>query len=227
MSIGLKGNEVRVEAHDDAWVARFEAEKKALEEILKPLAARIRIEHVGSTSVKDLSAKPIIDVAVGLPQRELVGRALELLLKADRLYLKWGNQPGMLLMAYGDPREVFYHLVVRNSAAWDRLISIRNQLRRFPKIAKEYEALKKRLAEAHPDSRLAYAAGKKAFLTSLLSRGLEDVGRARMVQRRWQAESRLEADLADHYGFHLSLGGRTGVDPDIQESLLSMDRFPA
>lgn len=218
MVTGLKGNEVRIEEYSEEWPKRFEAERAELQEILKPLGAKLRIEHVGSTSVKGMVAKPIIDIAIGLPTRELVGDALALMLAAGRTYVKWGNQPGMLLMASGDPRQVFYHLVVRNSPAWSRLVTVREQLRRNPKIAATYMAIKKQLAEEHPSSRLMYAAGKKAILSAIIGRGFDEVLRHRVTRARWRAEAELETDLARHYG--IAPGAAPPVkDPDITEAI--------
>ncbi len=200
MPLGLKGNELRVEQYDAEWSLRFEKEKTELIKLLVPLKNPARIEHVGSTSVAGLAAKPIVDIAIGLSTREQVAHARALLLKAGRHYIKWGNQPGMLLMANGNPREVFYHLVAINSPAWIWLVQVRNQLRRYPKIARQYAKLKMHLAEQHANSRLLYAAGKKPLLNTLRVRGLLEVVRARVARDKWSTDRRLQMYLRAREG---------------------------
>jgi GrpB-like predicted nucleotidyltransferase (UPF0157 family) len=161
-------------------VAAFEAEKNELAEILSPLAGPA-IEHVGSTAVPGLAAKPIVDVAIGLRDASEVTQALALLSKHGRSYVKGANQPGMLFMARGegDLRTAHYHLVVRGSPAWQKLIVFRDYLRRHPGAAAEYGALKTRLADQYPDTRAAYMDAKRSALRAIMQRGFAEDRRRR------------------------------------------------
>lgn len=62
--MGLKAGTVRLEEYDNKWADMFAEEKVNLQKVFGEIA--ICIEHIGSTSVEGLSAKPIIDIAVGL-----------------------------------------------------------------------------------------------------------------------------------------------------------------
>ena len=66
--IGLDKNSVKVVPYDATWKDEFEKEKVILKNLLKDFD--VRIEHVGSTSIPGLSAKPIIDIALGVKEEK-------------------------------------------------------------------------------------------------------------------------------------------------------------
>jgi GrpB-like predicted nucleotidyltransferase (UPF0157 family) len=193
---GLRGDEVRISRYRKRWPGDFDREKQLLRRELKALPFPVRIAHVGSTSVRGLAAKPIIDIALGVRNTGEVGQLLARLLTSGRTYVKAGNQPGMLLVAKGDPRRFFYHLVVVGSPAWDRLILVRDQLRRYPAIAQEYEAVKRAAAASNPGSRLAYADAKAPFIRAILNRAY--------MERRSVAATRAARHHADQVDAVLS-----------------------
>lgn len=169
---GLRGDEVRVVAYQDDWPERFTAEELELRRIIaEEKDLDVEIAHVGSTSVPGMVAKPIIDIALGVREPAAAGTLLAALLAAGRVYIKAGNQPGMLLAGKGDPRTVLYHVVTHGTPAWDRLVLVRQQLRRHRGLAEEYGQTKLDAAARHPGSRLAYAAAKSEIVRAILNRG--------------------------------------------------------
>ncbi len=180
--IGLELRRVEIVPYDPAWSKAFADEKVRLDRILSDAQITAVIEHIGSTAVKGLAAKPIIDIAIGFNNPSEVGRALGVLVGAGREYVKAANQPGMLFMAIGRPQRQFhYHLVTLYTPAWFKLLVVRDYLRRHPAVATQYEDVKRQLAARYPASRLEYARGKDPFLRALVSRGF--------MQHRRKAEA--------------------------------------
>jgi GrpB-like predicted nucleotidyltransferase (UPF0157 family) len=192
--IGLASGKVKVAAHDPAWKDAFRDEKKALQDALQDLAQSAVIEHVGSTAVEGLAAKPIIDIAIGFRSLQDLNRGLELLVASDRDYVKAANQPGMLFMAKGEDgqRSFHYHLVVYGTPAWRKLLVFRDYLRRHPGVASEYGKLKTTLADELPDSRVKYMARKRPALRAIMQRGF-----AENARRRQAASIALSLTMAD------------------------------
>ncbi|MFK4145058.1 GrpB family protein [Streptomyces sp. NPDC004065] len=192
MAHGLARGTVRLVEHDPDWAAVFKAEAYALQAVLRRHRIAAQIQHVGSTAVQGMPAKPIIDIAVGVPSADDVGGALVALRAAGRDYVKAANQPGMLFLALGDAERLFhYHLVVAGSHAWDRLVFFRDVLRRHRGLAKEYAELKQRLAERFPQDRGAYTRGKSAYVRAVESRAFNE------ERRRMQARTIAEAVRRD------------------------------
>jgi GrpB-like predicted nucleotidyltransferase (UPF0157 family) len=192
--IGLESGKVRIAAYDPAWKEAFGAEARSLKDSLKELASSAVIEHVGSTAVDGLAAKPIIDVAIGFRNMRDLGRGLELLIASGRDYVKAANQPGMLFMAQGDSgrRNFHYHLVVYGTPAWRKLLVFRDYLRRHPGVASEYGELKGTLAVESPESRARYMARKRPALRAIMQRGFAEDAR-----RRHAASIALSLAMAD------------------------------
>lgn len=168
--LGLKRGTVRLCPHETEWEAEAARTIAVLRELLGDAAADI--QHVGSTAVKTIMAKPIVDIAVAA---EDFGRVLE---KRDALeragfYYRPGSLEGQLLFAKGSFYEGtgelqthFIHVVKKDGEDWRNYIQFRDYLNAVPQAAKEYEALKSSLARACPEDagREKYLAGKHAFI---------------------------------------------------------------
>src|SRR6267378_1868243 len=181
MTLGLAKGQVQVVPYDPAWAEDFATERQEVLRILAELRPAPTIEHIGSTAIPGLAAKPIIDIAIGFPARAQVSKGLRLLKAAGRDYVKAANQPGMLFMALGDPRRFHYHLVALGTPAWGKLITFRNYLRRHPVVAAEYAVMKQTLAQKFPDSRFDYMRFKRPLLRAILQRSYADARRRRFA----------------------------------------------
>ncbi len=131
--------------HDAAWATRFEREAASIREALGDLV--IAVEHVGSTAVPGLVAKPTVDIAVGATTSELTG---EVVARMERFgYEDAGTdiKPGQHIFRKGSsfPREVLVHVVRWGSSEWSDLLRFRDRLRNDPRLAQEYADLKKTL----------------------------------------------------------------------------------
>jgi GrpB-like predicted nucleotidyltransferase (UPF0157 family) len=183
-------NPVIILDYDPNWPRLFQSLRKPIADALEDMAAAI--EHVGSTAVPGLAAKPIIDIDVLLTSETLLSAAIERL--ASLGYVHRGN--------LGIPeREAFFapannpphHLYVcpPSSAEFRRHVAFRDYLRAHPRDAKIYGALKTALAERFREDRTAYNDAKGEFVEALTSRALA-------TQEKWSAEPRTLLPNAEH-----------------------------
>lgn len=169
--------------YDSAWPEIFERLRAKIQAAVDDAA--LSIEHVGSTAVPGLAAKPVIDIDVVVADRERVVTAIERL--ATIGYVHRGNLGIEGREAFSIPAGVpAHHLYVcpQGNLALRNHLAVRNFLRAKPDTARAYGALKKRLAAMFPDDIDKYIAGKTEFLIDLLrqseltERELEQITRA-------------------------------------------------
>lgn len=155
---------------DPSWPARFEAEAARIQQALGDLA--VRIEHVGSTSVPGLAAKPIIDIQVSVSS--MVPRAAYVE-PIRALGYRWTLDP------WSDEHEYFSRdedgdrthqiHVCGAEGIWERRhLAFRDWLRAHPDDAAEYASLKRRLASEHPNDVYTYVDAKTEFIRSIEAR---------------------------------------------------------
>jgi GrpB-like predicted nucleotidyltransferase (UPF0157 family) len=154
--------------YDPEWPRRFEAERVLLERVLAPWLEG-GIHHVGSTAVPALAAKPVIDMVAGVRDLEEARAAFEPL--REHSYHYRHHRPGTLW--FGKPslerRTHHLHLTEPGSDLWRERLAFRDALRDDLALAAEYEALKLRLAEQHPDDAVAYTEAKRVFVARVLA----------------------------------------------------------
>lgn len=179
--IGLKKGTVALYCHEKEW--EIEAEKTIV--LLKSILGDIitDIQHIGSTSVPTIKAKPIIDIAVAVDDFNSV-LSLEKELKDKGFYYRKNAQSSLnnqLLFACGnyydgtgDMQTHFIHFVLTDSMDWINYINFRDYLKSTPDAAKEYERLKVSLAKQAPidPGREKYLKGKQDFIKYTLRKAL-------------------------------------------------------
>ena len=160
------GDPVELHEHSTEWATRAGEWIATIRRAL--LVLDTRVEHVGSTAVPGLIAKPVIDLLVSVPD-----------LAAERAYRPALESLGLVLRARepdhlffrppaGQPRAVHVHVCATGSA-WEREhLAFRDQLRARPDIAAAYAELKRRLALDFRSDRAAYTDGKATFIRSLI-----------------------------------------------------------
>ena len=160
---------VRVVPWREEWTASFEREAERLREAIGAWASG-GIHHVGSTAVKGLAAKPVIDIMVGVESLEASRECLPLLAKIDYLYAPYRAEE-MHWFCKPDPsrRTHHLHLVPSGSARFEAALRFRDRLRADSEMAREYEALKRELAERFVDDRDGYTQAKEPFIKMALS----------------------------------------------------------
>jgi GrpB-like predicted nucleotidyltransferase (UPF0157 family) len=131
-----------------------------------------RVEHVGSTAVRGLAAKPIVDIDV-IVERGDVDRVVA---RLESIGYRSGEHrlaiPGRHALAWpqGEKRHHVY-VVPPDSAELDRHLRLRDALRADAELAREYGELKRQLAQRHRDDRVAYGELKTQFVERALRRG--------------------------------------------------------
>ncbi len=168
--IGLKKGTVRVVAYDLGWPGLFEQERRVLHEHIGHLV--LDIQHVGSTAVPGLDAKPIIDIAVAvasvavIPQcRQPLG-ALGYIDQGDA-----GQDGGYLFVKESTPdvRTHHLHLVAIDDPQWRTYLLLRDRLRTDATLRTGYARLKRALQQQFAQDRKGYTAAKHDFIRGVLT----------------------------------------------------------
>lgn len=169
MIIGLKTNKVILLPHQREWETNAAETITLLKTILD--GVYVDIQHIGSTSIKHISAKPIIDIAVAMNELEDITPYNEQLAQKGIIYRK-KEDTGQLLYLMGDLKNDIkthhIHIVKQTSENWRNYLNFRDYLNEFPEKAKLYDDLKKELAEKYAFDRKMYTAGKKDLIEQLL-----------------------------------------------------------
>lgn len=174
--LGLKKGAATVLPYDPQWEAAAWTAIETLKTILGDAA--VDIQHVGSTAIPSIHAKPVVDIAVGMRNVKsiapLVGE-----LEQHGIFLRPYRRPEihpdqlLFIMVDGsvaeDTRTHNIHVLPYGSETWTNYIDFRDYLCAHPDRAAEYDALKVALSAAHPDDRVAYTAGKEVLIDRLLA----------------------------------------------------------
>jgi GrpB-like predicted nucleotidyltransferase (UPF0157 family) len=164
---------IKIVAYDERWPASFAHAQARVEEALQSHLVG-RVEHIGSTTVSGLAAKPIIDMLALIQDYDnMTG------LVADLGVIGWVHapEPGdqdrrRWSFCYPNVARRTHHLHVweARDPDWRRLLLFRDHLRRYPEIATEYGRIKADLATADEHDRPRYRSGKAPFIAEILRR---------------------------------------------------------
>ncbi len=163
-------DEIILAGYDPAWAGQF-ADIAGQVRAAFADGPLIAVEHIGSTSVTGLAAKPIVDIDVIVPSHSDVPDALAWL--AVLGYTHQGDLGIAGREAFERPPGAVQHhlyLCVRDNAEYRRHVTFRDYLRKHRDEAKRYEALKRDLAAQFPTDRAAYSAGKAEFVEAALQK---------------------------------------------------------
>jgi len=160
--------------YDPVWPLDFAAEADRLAESCRDLP--LRIEHIGSTAVPGLSAKPIIDILVGVPPRAAREPYVAAIRGLGYEHRGAAGIPGRNYFRRGSPRTHHIHLVSWSSALWRDHLLFRDWLRRNESAALEYAVLKRELAAMFADNRLRYSESKGPFIKATLRQARDAMG---------------------------------------------------
>jgi len=158
--------------YDPDWVAGFDAERERLLALFEPGEACI--EHVGSTSVPELPAKPIVDMLLGVRQLADVERRIPALEARGWEYVREHEavfpERRFLARPRHWPRSHHLHAVELGTPFWRDHLAFRDWLRAHPEDAAAYGRLKRELAARHGSDRSAYTEAKTSFVEAVLAR---------------------------------------------------------
>ena len=157
MSLGLKRGTVQLEPHDKQWDEAAIQTIKNLKSILGDDA--VDIQHIGSTAIPAIKAKPIIDIAVGVTDFEKIMSYNEQLQK-DGIFYRGSDV---------EKRQHHIHVVKWNGTEWKNYIHFRDCLNANENMALQYQRVKEELESKYADNRGLYTKGKKDIIDIILN----------------------------------------------------------
>jgi GrpB-like predicted nucleotidyltransferase (UPF0157 family) len=176
-------NPIEICPYSLEWPEWFAAERAVLEVVFS--FADVQIEHIGSTAVPGLGAKPIIDILLGAPSLSVIEAKIPALVALDYQYMPEHEAvfPNRRFFAKPKirPRRYHLHTVELDSDFWYEHLAFRDALRSDSKLAREYENLKRELALRCGYDRQAYTDGKDPFVHPVLERICGSKGKSRSV----------------------------------------------
>jgi GrpB-like predicted nucleotidyltransferase (UPF0157 family) len=163
---------IRLVAYDPLWAVRAREESQRLRDTLGSVA--VRVEHVGSTAVPGLAAKPIVDLQLSVAAIEPRDRYVAPLEQLGYRFVPDPESPDHHFFAKPPERPRTHHLHVCEVGASHELrhLAVRDFLRAHANEAARYAALKRGLVDRRPRDRLAYIAGKERYVNDLEARAL-------------------------------------------------------
>jgi GrpB-like predicted nucleotidyltransferase (UPF0157 family) len=164
--LGLPSQIVRVCPYTPEWIQSFREEQARLQACIGDFV--LDIQHVGSTAIPNMAAKPILDIGIAVADFEEAARCVQPLQQLGYLYRGPNGIPRRHYFVKGDPITHHLHMVEIQSENWASMLRFRDHLRAHPETAQAYAALKQRLAEQFPSDRSAYQAGKAAFIEQVM-----------------------------------------------------------
>jgi GrpB-like predicted nucleotidyltransferase (UPF0157 family) len=162
---------VHLESYDPAWEQAFRVEQKRLSNELR-LAAR-SIEHIGSTAVPDLLAKPIVDIMVGVSPFPPSARWSESVVALGYEALGEAGVPGRLYFRQRSPISYNVHVVEDGGVHWVSNMALRDYLRGSSEAARRYASAKRAAIAAGATTLLKYSEAKGDVVEELLRKALE------------------------------------------------------
>ena len=166
--IGLKKNTVQVVEHDPDWTMLA---ADACQEVRLVAELITDIQHVGSTAVPGLPAKPIIDLVASVATSDAIPELVEKLSIIGYIYRgDAGDSGGHLFVMDILPnvRMIHLHVVEHNDIQWKNYLCFRDLLMQNSYIRKQYAELKQQLGIKFPDDRESYTASKHEFIQEIL-----------------------------------------------------------
>ena len=169
---------IEIVEYDPQWAKSFDELKNALTNVLGDLA--IRAEHVGSTAVPGLAAKPIIDIDVVIESRDVLPKAIKVLSRVGYFHEGDLGIPGREAFKRSSPDVPkdgagrswpVHHLYLcdKDNRELQRHIAFRDFLRAHPEYVERYAQLKRLLARTHSEDREAYTEGKTQFIAGVMA----------------------------------------------------------
>lgn len=162
--------QVELSPYSPLWPAVFDVEAQRIAAFFA--GEDVTIEHIGSTAVPGLGAKPIIDIMLGAPSIAVAEARIPALEADGYRYVKEFEvafpDRRYFVKRDGQPGRFHLHAVVKGSPFWMRQLAFRDALRADPALAERYWKVKQRMAARFPNDREAYTEGKTDFIRGVL-----------------------------------------------------------
>src|SRR6202046_2260029 len=168
-----EADRIEVSEYDPAWPAEYGAEQQRIRAALDA-DLLMEIQHVGSTAIPGMAAKPIIDILLMVREGAERARVIQGLQKLGYVYWAENPEPRRMFFVRGMPpfgkRRTHHVHVFDDVAERERRITFRDYLRLHADAAREYAELKRQLAEQFSNDREAYTRGKDEFIARICGR---------------------------------------------------------
>lgn len=158
---------IEIVEYEPRWATTYQQEKEIINVALKQEI--IDIQHIGSTSVPGLSAKPIIDILIAVNKLASAENYSFQLQKIGYQYIYYTENVDRLFFRKGTPRSHHVHIVEYDRWTYWRHILFRDYLVAHPETAQQYEQLKREMAIKFKADRDAYTDSKTAFIQSIVA----------------------------------------------------------
>lgn len=175
MNVGLKQGTVEIVDYNPNWVVEFEMESARLKAVLP--SSMYPYEHIGSTAIAGMPAKPIIDFIVGVTNLKHALDQISILEQLGYEHRINGDNESRILFVRGSPecRTHHFSFVIRGSQQWNDSIGLRDLLRSNPDLARRYADLKQKLALLYSKDRASYTKCKEPFFAEVFKLVLKRV----------------------------------------------------
>ena len=168
--------EIILVGFDPKWAEKFKDEKKAIMEKLGEFI--LSIDHIGSTAIPTIVAKPVIDILIGIKSMTQSEKIIATMKELDYEYLDSIESHFPERRLFVKPpikegeRQFNLHIWEHQSKDWKEMLLFRDYLLAHPETAKEYEYVKKYMAKRFPNNDVAYSIGKEGFMQIILLRAI-------------------------------------------------------
>ncbi|HEY8240527.1 MAG TPA: GrpB family protein [Kiritimatiellia bacterium] len=163
---GLDDGAVRLTSYSPRWPGAYTREVTSLRGALGAWVADV--QHIGSTAVPGLEAKPIIDIALATIDLSGVKDRIPALQELGYDYRGEYGLPGREFFTRGKPVKIHLHIVQKDGKHWRAWMLFRDYLREHARARESYAGFKRMLALQHSGKREAYTAAKKPFIDRML-----------------------------------------------------------
>jgi GrpB-like predicted nucleotidyltransferase (UPF0157 family) len=172
LGLGVPYGVVRLAPADPAWAG---VAARLIADVRDALGDdALGVEHIGSTAVPGLLAKPIVDIAILLAPSAPLERVITDLESLGYQYRgDAGGDGGLVFVLDVRPwyRVAHLHAIADGDPQWERYLTVVDHLRRHAELRAAYESVKRDLATSHPGDRRAYTAGKNEVVARILRSG--------------------------------------------------------
>lgn len=166
---GLKRGTVAIIDHQAEWA---DVAQRAIVQLKAIFGnAAVDIQHIGSTAIRGIQAKPIIDIAVGVRSFAGLDDALAALEAAgyQKSHNRFSSNLLYVIQTPDDVRTHQVHILPHGDEQWHNYVDFRDYMNAFPNNAKEYEALKQQLVQTCDNVQTAYTDGKREYMLAALA----------------------------------------------------------
>lgn len=165
-ALGLESGIVRLVEYDARWPALFAAERQRIHDYCGALA--LSLEHIGGTSIPGMWAKPVLDIAAGVPRDACTLDYVAALMRAGYEHRGERGVPGRQYFRRGNPRTHHVHMVEEGGSLWRDYVAFRDYLRSHAEGARQFADLKRQLAARFSRDREAYLIAKSEHVQKIL-----------------------------------------------------------